>query len=483
MASTARPRIVIVGAGLGGCFVAHGLAETHDVTIVELGPADIQAKVNDLGAPANMAPHIGAGLGGTTALWHNGLIEVDEQVFKEVWPFAKEELAPYYKEVYPHLAGVAREVVERGIATLRQKYVALGLPKLLLPGLFYPRTRRNAWSALKLEGRVRVVTGEAVALEPDGNDRIRGVRVKTAAGETTIEGDAFVLAGGGLGTPVLLQQLATKLPIPSLQHAGCHYEDHPMTFVGELKLRAPLYRFWNFDAPDTGGNIRMPLVVMQDGLQVSFQIRPAANFYRNRRRERVHSVVTEIRNNRFNLLGYFRLLTHLDDVLDILSFEFGIRLPTSRYSVLLFAQQPPSEGRAVWGAVDPATGETVIQRNWQFTPEYIAALERALAEVLGQMGHMITGINMFPNWQATLQTGAHHSGTARMAASPADGVCDANAAVYGLRNLYVADGSIIPGCGIANTGLTIAALAARLAKHLRVTVPTARAVMADRAPV
>jgi glycine/D-amino acid oxidase-like deaminating enzyme len=476
-----KPRIVIVGAGLGGCFVAHGLAETHDVTMVELGSTDLQARVNDLGAPANMAPHIGAGLGGTTALWHNGLIEVDEQVFREVWPFAKEELAPYYAEVYPLLAGVRSEVVERGITTLRQKYAGLGLPKLLLPGLFYPRARRNAWNALKLEGRVRVVTGEAVALEPERDDRIRHVRVKTARGEENVDGDAFVLAAGGLSTPVLLQQLATRLPLPSLEHAGRHYEDHPMNFVGELTMRAPLYRFWNFDVPGAGGNVRMPLVVRQDGLHVSFQIRPAANFYRAGRRERVHSVVTEIRNNRFNPLGYLRLLTHADDVLDILSFEFGIRVPTTRYSLIMYAQQPPSTERAVWAASDPATGRSVIQRNWQLSPGYLEVLDRAVAQLLGHLGDTVSGINIFPNWRASLQSAAHHSGTARMAASPDDGVCDANAGVHGLQNLYVADGSIIPGSGIANTGLTIAALAARLARHLRSTVPAAKEVPSDRA--
>jgi choline dehydrogenase-like flavoprotein len=35
-----------------------------------------------------------------------------------------------------------------------------------------------------------------------------------------------------------------------------------------------------------------------------------------------------------------------------------------------------------------------------------------------------------------------------------------------MSNLYVCDGSVIPGSGIANTGLTISALALRLGAHL-----------------
>src|SRR5437763_15145628 len=127
-----KPRIVIVGAGLGGCFLAHGLADTHDVTMVELdAPAtSLQARVRDLGAPAILDPHIGNGLGGTTALWHNGLIPIDERVFDETWPFSKAELDPYYEQAYPLLAGVPIEVVEAAIRTLRHKYLAPGLPAL-----------------------------------------------------------------------------------------------------------------------------------------------------------------------------------------------------------------------------------------------------------------------------------------------------------------------------------------------------------------
>jgi choline dehydrogenase-like flavoprotein len=54
-----------------------------------------------------------------------------------------------------------------------------------------------------------------------------------------------------------------------------------------------------------------------------------------------------------------------------------------------------------------------------------------------------------------------------MSASDSDGVCDENGMVYGLENLYVCDGSLIPGSGYANTGLTIAALALRMADFLK----------------
>jgi choline dehydrogenase-like flavoprotein len=113
----------------------------------------------------------------------------------------------------------------------------------------------------------------------------------------------------------------------------------------------------------------------------------------------------------------------------------------------------------------------MIQRDWQLSPDYVAVLKRAITQLVDRLGHLVISVNLFSNWETTLETGAHHSGTARMAASPAEGVCNANAGVYGLPNLFIADGSVIPGSGIANTGLTIAALGLRLAKHLRTIFP------------
>ena len=48
-----------------------------------------------------------------------------------------------------------------------------------------------------------------------------------------------------------------------------------------------------------------------------------------------------------------------------------------------------------------------------------------------------------------------------------DGSCDMKVKVYDFSNVYICDGSAIPASGYSNTGLTIAALAVRLADHLK----------------
>lgn len=81
-------------------------------------------------------------------------------------------------------------------------------------------------------------------------------------------------------------------------------------------------------------------------------------------------------------------------------------------------------------------------------------------------------------------TTAHILGGAAMATSPADGVVDARNRVFGYDNLYVIDGSMIPGNLGVNPSLTITALAEHAMSHvpprdpergLRALPPQARA--------
>ena len=62
--------------------------------------------------------------------------------------------------------------------------------------------------------------------------------------------------------------------------------------------------------------------------------------------------------------------------------------------------------------------------------------------------------------------GHHHMGGTRMAASPSDGVVDADLRVHGRENLYVLGSSSFPSSGHANPTFTIVQLALRLADHL-----------------
>src|SRR3954454_11466171 len=68
--------------------------------------------------------------------------------------------------------------------------------------------------------------------------------------------------------------------------------------------------------------------------------------------------------------------------------------------------------------------------------------------------------------QLTIDRYAHLVGGCRMGFSPDESVCDADHRVWGVPNLFIADGSVMPTQGSANPALTIMALASRLADRL-----------------
>lgn len=66
----------------------------------------------------------------------------------------------------------------------------------------------------------------------------------------------------------------------------------------------------------------------------------------------------------------------------------------------------------------------------------------------------------------TIRRYAHLIGGARMGTAPENSVVDADHRMWGVPNVFIADGSVFPTQGSANPALTIMALASRLAERL-----------------
>jgi choline dehydrogenase-like flavoprotein len=76
----------------------------------------------------------------------------------------------------------------------------------------------------------------------------------------------------------------------------------------------------------------------------------------------------------------------------------------------------------------------------------------------------------------TIHRYAHLVGGGRMGFSPRDSVVDSDQRMWGVPNLFLADGSVCPTQGSANPALTIMALASRLGERIATGKVTAEAV-------
>jgi hypothetical protein len=144
------------------------------------------------------------------------------------------------------------------------------------------------------------------------------------------------------------------------------------------------------------------------------------------------------------------------------------------YTMVCHLEQAPNPSSRVTLADErDALGLPRLKLNWQF-----GELERhtftRLCELIGAAAGA-SGLGrvrlLDPDPATGFPTGTrgawHQMGTTRMSTDPRNGVVDANCRLHDVENLYVAGGAVFPTSGYTNPTLTIVAMAARLADHLR----------------
>jgi choline dehydrogenase-like flavoprotein len=447
--------VVVIGAGLAGSLLASRLAATraghdgHRVIVIEQSSRNIPIRITDRGRPASLDTHAGAGFGGTSHFWHNGLIELEADDYAR-WPLPARDLQRHLPAAHEALSGAGLDLVKEIEAQLRGDFDGAGVPmRLLGRPLFYPVRRRNLWQSEEMPGRgVTKIVGRVERLQIDDGGRVRGAVLH--GGAQPVNGDLFILCGGGLGSPVLLQASGVA------PNAGRFYFDHPCGFVGEIAVRADLNKVWNRFDRRLHGSVRLPLVIKRQRQKFAFYLRPAGATGL-----KVKSVLSDLRNAPLDPRNYLRLLLRTNDLVEAVSLRAGINIPTRRFLLYMVAEQLPQEDCSIFSAGG------AITRDWQLDAAFFAEANRAIEQLLADLAPIVTRATVFPDWADDLQTCAHHCGTARMADAAPDGVSDRDGRVFGTENLLVCDGSAIPAAAYANTGLTIAALALRMAETLR----------------
>lgn len=148
--------------------------------------------------------------------------------------------------------------------------------------------------------------------------------------------------------------------------------------------------------------------------------------------------------------------------------------PRETYPIEINAEQEPNrDSRVLLGQERDALGLPRLRIEWRTSEadhlRMIAGMKRVQAALNAsdQVHYSLGEEDLERAMGNQVPVGGHYIGTARMAASPAEGVCDANCEVFGTKHLFLAGAAVFSTSGFANPTLTLTALALRLADHIR----------------
>lgn len=156
---------------------------------------------------------------------------------------------------------------------------------------------------------------------------------------------------------------------------------------------------------------------------------------------------------------------------------------SGRYPLHYHAEQSPSQSSAVTLS-DQADvlGMNRVRIDLRFSDQDVdsvirshAHLDRSLRQAgVGWLEYRFAPDDLAARVRDQATDGFHQTGTTRMGHDPRTSIVDADAAVHGMTNMFIASSSVFPTSGQANPTFLAVALALRLAEHLRLKSPAAK---------
>nr|WP_315233237.1 GMC family oxidoreductase [uncultured Albidiferax sp.] len=466
--------------------------------------------------------------GGSTAIWGGRCMPFDPIDFEarsfipnSGWPIGYADLAPYFAKANHYLEAGRYEydadnafdppapAMVRGFESVRLR--TNGLERFSCPTNMAARYGER----LRVAADIRVLLEAnctSIRLNPGGN-AVDTLDVATLAGvRFKVRARTVVLAVGGLETARLLLA-SNDVALQGVGNAhdvvGRYYMCHIAGNVGTLAVKG---------APD---NVRHGYEVSPDGIYCRRRLQLTAQaqgeLQVGNMVARLHFPKITNPSHRSGVLSglflarYFisyeygkrlkdgdadsagRYLRHVWNVIagpfDTLVFlthwvlkrtlasrkfpSVILRNKSNRFSLEVHAEQiPRADSRVTLLETKDALGVPKIKVDWRYSKEDIETVRKTLRAISEEFA--ASGLAEFEFDDASLEEdllrfgayGGHHVGTARMGSDPSTSVVDANCAVHGISNLFVASSAVFPTSSQANPTLTIVAMTLRLADHL-----------------
>lgn len=460
-----KERIVVIGGGLAGSLLCNALVKQADVTLLEVGRKDsVQyPRISFDRKKLAEVPTFCFGGGGTTNLWHNGLIPINHrddvvdpefaEVLAEAQHFTDEAASALFFEKEPY--SLAYDTLVSEITRIADR---IGVFPDGIDCLIYPKK----FDKLTVDSRVSdfySVSDIGFAFE---GRRIKTVKYSIGAQEYSIDAGAVIVAAGALGSPRILKEIINA----SGQHfdtLGAGFIDHPMGFVGKVRFNREIARqIRQLSMYDKGEYVSRNAIRLKSACgqyTCCAFFRPALtmdnrlSIYKYKSLLGASTGFARVRN------AFSWKIFHPDIIAEIFSHLFGVNIPSCTYNILFIAEQKRGKNRVYYD-------DDNLRVDWSISADELAIYRTLLEKLNAMMQKVAEEVSIVTDiTEDWLWSAAHHSGTVSLGNS-AENLVDKDLKMNLFDNVYVCDGSVIQEHSYANTGLAIGQLALRLAKRV-----------------
>lgn len=381
---TANPRqaIAIVGAGLAGALLAEELGKWANVTVFERGlalPTNPGRPIIDR-HPLGLCPSYGYGLGGTTNLWHGGLLAMRPEEYGRHWPDeVREDLEQYGPKVVRRLYG------EKRLRAWETLCAAVVRSEPLVDVMIRPRESFRVRDA-GCFSRADLRLGHYVQRVEEVDDKII-LHVESGGHAEPLVFDLAIISAGGMNSPLILRRSNI-----GGENVGENITDHPMGFVAKVTTGPDRSGFDRLGGTAGAPPDIVPMLKIYDAetaLWSAFYLRPTASV----------DIASDPYADSFKTLGsigrlrkYFFALAKFansDFRAQAMAHLFGRPYLGSHGYVLVVSEQ---EARGQGSVREDVSG--AIRIDWAVSDAVISAIDRSLdkfAQWLGGQLHRAPG--------------------------------------------------------------------------------------------
>jgi len=503
--------VIVAGAGAVGLSMAVDLVRRGSkVVLLEAGPSRFEKKSQEFFETATWQGHHLEGLhvgrrrslGGTTTAWPGQLVRFDPIVFEHrpwvselSWPISRATLDPFYARAFD-LLGLQKNMEDDEVwRELKLATPDFGEDVEMFLTRWTPEPNFATLFKKEIEQHpnLTVVLNAPVTSLAQGSDEktIEEVVVRRLDGKTQrLKARRIVLANGTVEIVRLLSlPLADGARAPWSENAclAHGFTDHVDAYAGTVTPIDKKRFHQSFDNIMLRGLKYAPKVKLSGAGQRRHEMLGiAAQFlFHSSHKDDLDKLklpVKALLNGRIDK----RTLTIPGLVLPLakialpmttryLLHKRAFNLPDRGIQLRIHTEQSPlKESRLTLRQERDAFGIPLVDVNWQIDGAQLETMARfceMIAESFKARG--LAQVDIDPRLVARDQSflndiddGNHQMGMARMGATPADGVVDADLKVFGTENLYVAGAAVFPTTGFENPTFTAITLGLRLSDHL-----------------